>query len=88
MLAALDRGYLPGSLHLGRAPLLEATPIAPLVADIRLSVTAVSYAGVLSIALLADESVTNLPAMAAGMRSVLGLPTNTPVSQPPHSSEH
>lgn len=75
----------PGSLHPARARLLEATPVAPLVADIRLSVTALSYAGVLSIALLADESVTNLPAMAAGMQSVLGPPAHSeqsPVSQP------
>jgi diacylglycerol O-acyltransferase / wax synthase len=59
----------PGSLHLARACLLEATPVAPLVADIRLSVTALSYAGVLSIALLADESVTNLSAMAPAQRN-------------------
>jgi hypothetical protein len=43
-----------------------------LVAGVRLSVTALSYDGVLSSALLADQAITSLPAMVAGMRSALG----------------
>ena len=67
----------PGCLYLAGARLLQAIPIAPLVADIRLSVTALSYNDVLSIALLADQAITNLPAMAAGIRSVLGPPASS-----------
>jgi diacylglycerol O-acyltransferase / wax synthase len=62
----------PVPLYLAGARLLDAIPVAPLVADVRLSVTALSYDGVLSIALLADQAVTGLPTMAAGMRSALG----------------
>ena len=62
----------PGCLYLAGARLLEAIPVAPLIADVRLSVTALSYNGALSVALLADPAITNLPTMAAGMRSVLG----------------
>jgi diacylglycerol O-acyltransferase / wax synthase len=69
-------------LYLAGARLLEAIPVAPLVADVRLSVTALSYNGVLSIALLADQAIIRLPAMAAGMRSALG-PTDP--RQPPRT---
>ena len=72
----------PGCLYLAGARLLEAIPVAPLVADVRLSVTALSYNGALSIALLADPAITNLPTMAAGMRSVLG-----PTSQQPGTGQ-
>jgi diacylglycerol O-acyltransferase / wax synthase len=61
----------PVPLYLAGARLLDAVPLAPLVANVRLSVTALSYDGVLSIALLADQAITNLPAMAAGMQSAL-----------------
>jgi diacylglycerol O-acyltransferase len=61
----------PVPLYLAGARLLEAIPLAPLAASMRLSVTALSYDGALSIALLADQAITNLPAMAAGMQSAL-----------------
>jgi diacylglycerol O-acyltransferase len=61
----------PVPLYLAGARLLEAIPLAPLAASMRLSVTALSYDGKLSIALLADQAITNLPAMAAGMHSAL-----------------
>lgn len=66
----------PVPLYLAGAQLLEAIPVAPLVAGVRLSVTALSYNGALSIALLADQAITGLPTMAAGMRSALG-PTDS-----------
>jgi diacylglycerol O-acyltransferase / wax synthase len=72
----------PGCLYLAGARLLEAIPVAPLVADVRLCVTALSYNDALSVALLADQAITNLPTMAAGMRSVLG-----PTSQQPGTSQ-
>lgn len=56
-------------LYLAGARLLQAIPLAPLVAGVRLAVTALSYDGVLYTALLADRAITKLPAMAAGMRS-------------------
>lgn len=59
----------PFPLYLAGAQLREVVPLAPLVAGVRLSVTALSYHGTLSVALLADESVTDFPLMAAGVRS-------------------
>ncbi len=59
----------PFPLYLAGARLLDAIPVAPLVADVRLSVTALSYDGTLSVALLADGTVTTLRAMAERMRS-------------------
>jgi diacylglycerol O-acyltransferase len=47
----------PVPLYLAGARLLEAIPVAPLVAGVRLSVTALSYDGVLSSALLADQAI-------------------------------
>jgi WS/DGAT/MGAT family acyltransferase len=65
----------PGALYLAGARLLEAVPLAPLVADIRLSVTALSYDGRFVVSLLADDALDGLPAMADGLCSVLtGLP--------------
>jgi len=61
----------PVPLYPAGAYLLDAVPLAPPVANVRLSVTALSYDGVLSIALLAGQAITNLPAMAAGMQSAL-----------------
>jgi uncharacterized protein DUF1298 len=52
---------LPGCLCLAGARLLGAIPVTPLVAGVRLSVTALSCNGVLSITLLADQAITNLP---------------------------
>ena len=54
---------------------VRRNPVAPLVAGVRLSVTALSYDGVLPITLLANQAITGLPTMAAGMRSALGPPT-------------
>ena len=65
------------------ARLLQAIPVAPLVADVRLSVTALSRNGALSVALLADPAITNLPTMAAGIGSVLD-----PASQQPGRPSH
>jgi WS/DGAT/MGAT family acyltransferase len=56
-------------LYLAGAQLHDVVPLAPLVAGVRLSVTALSYDGTLSVALLADEAVTDFPVMAAGVRS-------------------
>jgi WS/DGAT C-terminal domain len=59
----------PFPLYLAGAQLFDVVPLAPLVAGVRLSVTALSYDGTLSVALLADEAVTDFPAMATGVRS-------------------
>ena len=56
--------YLAGTWRLGA--------IAPLAAGVRLSVTALSCDGVLSITLLAGQAMIGLPTLAAGMRSALG----------------
>jgi diacylglycerol O-acyltransferase len=58
----------PAPLYLAGARLLEAIPVAPLVAGVRLSITALSYNGILYTALLADAALGDLPAMAAAMR--------------------
>lgn len=59
----------PFPLYLAGAPLRDVVPLAPLVAGVRLSVTALSYNGTLSVALLADEAVTDFADFAAGVRS-------------------
>lgn len=59
----------PFPLYLAGAQLRDVVPLAPLVAGVRLSVTALSYDGTLSVALLADVAVTDFPVMAAGIRS-------------------
>ena len=61
----------PFPLYLAGARLHDAVPLAPLVAGVRLSVTALSYDGILSVALLADEALTEFPAMTAGVRAAL-----------------
>jgi hypothetical protein len=58
-----------GPLFLAGARLRDVVPLAPLVAGVRLSVTALSYDGTLSVALLADESISDLPILARGVRS-------------------
>jgi diacylglycerol O-acyltransferase / wax synthase len=61
----------PRPLFLAGARLQDVVPLAPLVAGVRLSVTALSYDGTLSVALLADENLTDVPVLASGTRSVL-----------------
>jgi diacylglycerol O-acyltransferase / wax synthase len=56
-------------LYLAGARLHDVVPLAPLVAGVRLSVTALSYNGVLSVALLADQTLTDFPALTAGVRA-------------------
>jgi diacylglycerol O-acyltransferase / wax synthase len=56
------------TLYFAGARLLEAVPLAPLVAGVRLSVTALSYDGQFAVALLADDSMSDLPVLAAGVR--------------------
>jgi WS/DGAT/MGAT family acyltransferase len=55
-------------LHLAGARLLDVAPLAPLVAGVPLSVTALSYHDVLAVSLLADPSAVDLTALDAGVR--------------------
>jgi diacylglycerol O-acyltransferase / wax synthase len=57
------------ALYFAGARLLEAVPIAPLVAGVRLSVTALSYDGHLAVSLLADNNLPDLPVLAAAVRA-------------------
>jgi WS/DGAT/MGAT family acyltransferase len=57
-----------GPLYLAGARLLDVAPVAPLVAGVPLSVTALSYDGVLDVSLLADPSEIELTTLAAGVR--------------------
>jgi diacylglycerol O-acyltransferase len=59
----------PSTLYFAGARLLEAAPLAPLVAGVRLSVTALSYDGQFAISLLADNNMPDLPVLAAGVRA-------------------
>jgi hypothetical protein len=54
--------YLPG------AQIADVAPLAPLVAGVPLSVTALSYSGVLAVSLLADPTAVDLTMLAAGVR--------------------
>src|SRR5215207_6602131 len=56
------------TLYFAGARLLQAVPLAPLVAGVRLSVTALSYEGQFAVSLLADDSMPDLPVLAAGVR--------------------
>jgi len=57
------------TLYFAGARLLQAVPLAPLVAGVRLSVTALSYGGQFAVSLLADDSMPDLPVLAAGVRA-------------------
>jgi diacylglycerol O-acyltransferase / wax synthase len=59
----------PSALYLAGARLLQAVPLAPLVAGVRLSVTALSYDGQLALSLLVDDNLPDLPILAAGVRA-------------------
>lgn len=68
-------------LYLAGARLRDVVPLAPLVAGVRLSVTAMSYDGTFAVALLADEAVTGFDTLTtgvhtalAGFRSCAGIP--------------
>jgi diacylglycerol O-acyltransferase len=57
------------ALYFAGARLLRAVPLAPLVAGVRLSMTALSYDGQFAISLLAETSVPDLPVLAAAVRA-------------------
>jgi diacylglycerol O-acyltransferase / wax synthase len=59
------------ALYFAAAPLFEAVPLAPLVAGVRLSVTALSYDGQFAVSLLADNNVPDLEVLVAGVRTAL-----------------
>ena len=56
-------------LYFAGARLLEAVPLAPLVAGVRLSATALSYDGHFAVSLLGDDSVPDLPVLVGGVRA-------------------
>jgi hypothetical protein len=56
------------TLYFAGARLLQAVPLAPLVAGVRLSVTALSYDGQFGVSLLVDDNIPDLPVLAAGVR--------------------
>jgi diacylglycerol O-acyltransferase / wax synthase len=60
-----------GPLFLAGGRLRDVVPLAPLVAGVRLRVTALSFDGTLSVTLLADESISDLPILAQVVRSGL-----------------
>jgi WS/DGAT/MGAT family acyltransferase len=55
-------------LYLAGAQIADVAPVAPLVAGVPLSVTALSYSGVLAVSLLADPAAVDLTMLAAGVR--------------------
>jgi WS/DGAT/MGAT family acyltransferase len=57
------------TLYLAGARLMDAVPLAPLVAGVRLSVTALSYDGQFAVSLLADDNMADLSVLAAGLRA-------------------
>jgi diacylglycerol O-acyltransferase / wax synthase len=57
------------TLYFAGARLLQAVPLAPLVAGVRLSVTALSYDGQFAVSLLADDNMPDMPVLAAGVRT-------------------
>ena len=65
------------ALYFAGARLLQAVPLAPLVAGVRLSVTALSYDSQFAVSLLADDSMPDMPILAAGVRAAFGGYVNT-----------
>jgi WS/DGAT/MGAT family acyltransferase len=65
------------ALYFAGARLLQAVPLAPLVAGVRLSVTALSYDGQFAVSLLADDSMPDMPILAAGVRAAFDGYVNT-----------
>ncbi len=59
------------ALYFAGARLLQAVPLAPLVAGVRLSVTAMSYDGQFAVSLLVDNNMPDLPVLAVGVRAAL-----------------
>lgn len=59
----------PSALYCAGARLLEAVPLAPLVAGVRLTVTALSYDGQLAVSLLGDNNMVDMPVLTAGVRA-------------------
>jgi len=59
----------PSALYCAGARLLEAVPLAPLVAGVRLSVTALSYDGQFAVSLLGDNNMVDMPVLTAGVRA-------------------
>jgi hypothetical protein len=59
------------TLYFAGTRLLQAVPLAPLVAGVRLSVTAMSYDGHFAVSLLADNDMPDLPVLAAGVQSYI-----------------
>jgi hypothetical protein len=55
------------TLYFAGAQLLQAVPLAPLLAGVRLSVTALSYDGQFAVSLLADDNMPDMPVLAGGM---------------------
>src|SRR5207249_1358003 len=53
----------PSALYCAGARLLEAVPLAPLVAGVRLSVTALSYDGQFAVSLLGDNNLVDMPVL-------------------------
>ena len=53
----------PSALYCAGARLLEAVPLAPLVAGVRLSVTALSYDGQFAVSLLGDNNMVDMPVL-------------------------
>lgn len=78
----------PFPLYLAGARLHHVVPLAPLVAGVRLSVTALSYDGVLSVALLADQALTNFAALTAGVRTGFDTYLSPANVTPPAGSPH
>ncbi|HEX6758460.1 MAG TPA: wax ester/triacylglycerol synthase domain-containing protein [Propionibacteriaceae bacterium] len=68
------------TLYFAGARLLQAVPLAPLVAGVRLSVTAMSYDGHFAVSLLADNNMPDLPVLAAGVRTAFESYINAYVS--------
>lgn len=54
-------------LYVAGARVLDVAPLAPLVAGVPFSVTALSYDGLLAVSLLADPDAVDLPALEAGV---------------------
>jgi diacylglycerol O-acyltransferase len=62
----------PQPLWLAGARLLDATPVAPLAADVPVGFAALSYAGTFTVTVNADMGVSDIAVLAEGIGHALG----------------
>jgi WS/DGAT/MGAT family acyltransferase len=81
----------PQPLWLAGARLLDATPVAPLAADVPIGIAALSYAGTLTVTVNTDTAVSDIAVLSEGIGHALGArerPSSSGTRPEPGSAGH